>query len=231
MKWMIRIAATAAAAFFVACFLVLDPIGQAIAAGAIAASSGALIALAIQQRARYDDAAPAALRGWVLDPEDEAAASPVRVLRVERVPPQVLTARPRALPGPAPTMRALPGPSPLLMATDAEYADWLALYAAWTGPEAEVDAATQAEIAAWEWDDPGDLPTSCTGRWGWRSNASHQQQHTAGSAGANHTGTTAAARRVNSCRLWIAGGHYPSSRAPNAPGNFGNSFRKQGEQQ
>ena len=142
MKWMIRIAATAAAAFFVACFLVLDPIGQAIAAGAIAASSGALIALAIQQRARYDDAAPAALRGWVLDPEDEAAFTPLpaprpaRVLRVMRTAPL-----------------ALPGPSSLLYESAQEEAARKAQYAAWMLSAG--DAVSDAEIAEWEWDDPG----------------------------------------------------------------------------
>ena len=147
MRWTVRAAGAVTAAFFIVAFFVLDPIGQAIAVGGIAACMGALIAVAIQQRAEYDDAAPASLRGWALDPEEDGdegftplpAPRPARVLRVMRTAPL-----------------ALPGPTPLLAATDADYADWLALYAAWTGPEAEVDAATQAEIAAWEWDDPGE---------------------------------------------------------------------------
>ena len=172
------IAATVTAATLTvtsATFLCLDPYHVGIMAGVTVMCCGWVLVEALRARAEYDAAAPAALRGWALDPEDEAAPAPrcwvldpedddgfaappppPRVLSVERAAPLVLTVRQRALPCPAPTMRALPGPSPLLMATDAEYADWLALYAAWTGPEAEVDAATQAEIAAWEWDDPGE---------------------------------------------------------------------------
>ena len=135
MRWTVRAAGAVTAAFFVACFLALDPIGQAIAVGAIAASSGALIALAIQQRAEDDAAAPAPRCVWVLEPEAAATPRPARVLRVMRLAPL-----------------ALPGPSSLLYESDREAADREAQYAAWTAGTAEADS----EIAAWEWDDPGE---------------------------------------------------------------------------
>lgn len=96
---------------------------------------------ALQRRAEYDAAQPAALRGWALDPEDDAAhlpaPRPARVLRVMRTAPL-----------------ALPGPNPLLYESAEEEADRKAQYAAWMlGAGA---AVSDEEIAEWEWDDPGE---------------------------------------------------------------------------
>ena len=140
------IAATVTAATLTvtsATFLCLDPYHVGIMAGVTVMCCGWVLVEALRARAEYDDAAPAALRGWVLDPEDEAAFTPLpaprpaRVLRVMRTAPL-----------------ALPGPSSLLYESAQEEAARKAQYAAWMLSAG--DAVSDAEIAEWEWDDPGE---------------------------------------------------------------------------